>query len=347
MKKGLLELPMFCTSVLIIACFLALLPPIAASPARAQQVWFNLTNYNMPGGVDGPQGWRKLFGDPDAPWPDFMNRVQVVAAAGIMQVPDDVLAKMFVKLKQKHLTFAIESLAQSWVHEAECGHGVESYYDPPGARKVAEKIKAAGGQIDIVAMDEPLYYGRYYSGRDACHSSIEKVAERAAAIMREYRQVFPNVVIGDIEPFPAITSQPNWQNEYAAWMQAFSAASGEKLAFLQVDINWRGGTGGPRSADWRQSLRQITSFAQTQRLPIGIIYNANMTPAISSDKAWLDSAVQNIAQIEGKMGIIPAQAIFHSWDKFPRRSITDEAGLGEDYLVKYYLGQHTSPRQAR
>lgn len=308
--------------------------------SRTPQIWFNLTNYNMPGGVDGPQGWNKLFVDSDAPWPGFMNHVQVVAAAGIMQVPDDVLSKMFTRLREKHIPFAMESLAQSWVHEPECGHGVESYYDPPGARKVAEKIRADGGQIDYIAMDEPLFYGRYYSGHDACHSSIDNVAERAAAIMREYQKLFPNVVIGDIEPFPAITSQPNWQAEYTAWSKAFSAAMGQKLAFLQIDINWRGGTGGGSRADWQQSLRQTTSFAQSHQLPIGIIYNGNMTPAMSSDKEWLDSAAQNIAQIEGKMGIIPSQAIFHSWDKFPRRSITDETGLGEDYLVKYYLSRH-------
>lgn len=213
-----------------------------------------------------------------------MDHVQVVAAAGIMQVPDDVLAKMFVKLKQKHKAFAIESLAQSWVNQPACGHGVESCYDPPGARKVAEKIRTAGGQIDMVAMDEPLYYGGYYGGHDACHSSIENVAERAAAIMREYQNAFPNVVIGDAEPFPAITNQPNWQAEYtAAWMKAFSAATGQNIAFLQVDINWR-------QANWQQSLRQIASFAQAAHLPLGIIYNANMTAAISSDQAWLDSA---------------------------------------------------------
>jgi hypothetical protein len=158
--------------------------------------------------------------------------------------------------------------------------------------------------------------------------------------MREYQKVFPNVAIGDIEPIPAITSQPNWQAEYAQWMQAFAAAAGQNLAFLHVDINWRGGTGGTARADWQQSLRQMTSFAQSHRLPIGIIYNANMTPAIFSDKAWLDSAAQNIAQIEGELGITPAQAVFHSWDKFPRRSITDETGLGEDYIVKYYLARH-------
>jgi hypothetical protein len=313
-------------------------PAVAAN--SAPQIWFNMTNYNMPGGVDGPQGWTKLFVDPNVPWPDFMNHVPVVAAAGIAQVPDDVLGKAFEKLKQKHVSFAMESLAQSWVHEPECGHGVESYYDPPGARTVSEKIAAAGGRIDIVAMDEPLYYGRYYAGHDACHSSIENVAERAAAIMREYQKPFPNVVIGDIEPIPALTSQPNWRAEYEAWMQAFSAATGQKIAFLQVDINWRGGTGGPRRADWQQSLHQVISFAQTHHVPVGIVYNADMTPAISSDKEWLDGAVRNIRQIEGAMGITPAQAVFHSWDRFPRRSITDETGLGEDYLVKYYLMQH-------
>jgi hypothetical protein len=34
------------------------------------------------------------------------------------------------------------------------------------------------------------------------------------------------------------------------------------------------------------------------------------------------------------------EAIFHSWDKFPTHSITDNTGPGEDWLVKQYLQQH-------
>jgi hypothetical protein len=126
-------------------------------PASAQEIWFNMTNYASSNGVDGPQGWNKLFVEPDAPWPGFMDHVQVLAAAGIAQTPDDVLAKTFAKLKPHHIKFAIESLAQSWVGEAPCGHGVESFYDPPSARKIAQRIKAAGGELDCIAMDEPLY----------------------------------------------------------------------------------------------------------------------------------------------------------------------------------------------
>jgi hypothetical protein len=76
-----------------------------------------MTNYAGQPGVDGPQGWNKLFGQPDAPWPDFMNHVQVLAAAGIANTPDDILIKAFAKLGQKHISFAIESLAQSRVNK--------------------------------------------------------------------------------------------------------------------------------------------------------------------------------------------------------------------------------------
>jgi hypothetical protein len=316
----------------LLALSLSLGPTLAAT-AGGPEIWFNLTNYTQSNGVDGPQGWNRLFVEPDAPWPSFMDHVQVVAATGIAQTPVDVLAKTFAKLKQHHVKFAIESLAQSWVNEPPCGHGVESFYDPPGARKVAEKIKATGGELAYVAMDEPLFYGRYYSGHDACHSSIDNVAERAAAIIREYKKVFPNVVVGDVEPFPAITDQSNWRDEYQRWLQAFNAAMGQPIAFLQVDINWR-------RPNWQQSLKQTTDFAKAERLRLGIIYNADIGKDAGTSEDWLVSAATNLGKIETQMRIEPDQAVFHSWGRFPQRLITDQSGPGEDYLVKLYLQQH-------
>ena len=142
---------------------------------------------------------------PDAPWPPFMDHVQVIAFAGnFKSVPDDVLVKAFAKMKQKHIAFAIESLAQSWVGFPEhCGHGVEGYTDPPGNAAIARKIKAAGGELTYVTMDGPFSSGHYYDGPNACHDPIPVVAARAAAVMREYKKVFPNVQIGDTEPFPS------------------------------------------------------------------------------------------------------------------------------------------------
>lgn len=316
----------------LLICGLALFAETAvAGPSDAPEVWFNMTNYKAQPGVDGAQGWNVMFGNPNAPLPDFMDHVQVLAAAGVWQTPDEILSKAFAKLKQKHVKFAMESLAQSWLHQPVCGQGVESYYDPPGARKTAEKIKAAGGELVYIAMDEPLWYGHYYDGRNACHSSIQNVAERAAAIMLEYKKVFPNVVIGDIEPFPALASQPNWKETYREWMAAFAAAMGQPLGFLHIDINWS-------KPDWPDKLKETVKFARAEHLHFGVIYNGNVhADPVSSNEKWLNSAIRNFQQIESDMGIVPDQVIFHSWEKFPPHLITDEHDLGQDHLVRQYI----------
>lgn len=167
-------------------------PPSAPTP----EIWFFLRPYaEMAHGVDGQQGWQKLFIEPDAPWPPFMDHVRVVALAGNMKtVPDEVLTQAFAKLKQKHIGFAIESLALSWVgipgKKPGCGKGVESFTDPSGNAEIARKIKAAGGELAYVTMDEPLFNSRYYKGSGECNDDIQVAAQRASAIMREYQKVF-------------------------------------------------------------------------------------------------------------------------------------------------------------
>lgn len=327
--------------MLVIALFMVNNQNAKAANSSTPEIWFFLRGYAMnpqnSHGVDGQQGWRKLFMEPDAPWPSFMDHVQVVALAGaIAATPDDVYAKTFAKLKEKHIKFAIESLALSWVGFKEpCGKGVESYTDPPGNAQIARRIKAAGGELTYVTMDEPLFNGRYYNGQNACHSTIHNVAERAAAVMREYQKVFPNVVIGDTEPFPALTKQPNWRTEYKQWLDAFNQIYGKPIGFLIIDINWP-----EDNWQWQQSLRQVVQFARDNHLQIGIIYNAAFPDGAKSDEQWLNRAVENFTQIEGRMGIVPDKALFESWAFFPKRSITDQSGLGEDFLVKQYLKLH-------
>jgi hypothetical protein len=155
-------------------------------------------------------------------------------------VPYDVFAKAFAKLKEKHIGFAIESLALSWV-------GI-----PGKNAEIARKIRAAGGELAYVTLDEPLFNSRYYKGSGECNDDIQVVAQRASAIMREYQKVFPDVQIGDTEPFPAITKQPNWQAEYRQWLEAFKQTFGQPIEFLNVDINWP-----EDNWHWQQSLQQV------------------------------------------------------------------------------------------
>ena len=150
------------------------------------------------------------------------------------------------------------------LHEP-CGKGVESYTDPAGNAQITRKIKADGGELVYVTMDEPIFNGHYYSGPNACHSTIEVVAERAAAIMREYQKVFPNVKFGDTEPFPGLTKQHNWRAEYKQWLGTFNRVLGTPITFLNIDMNW------PED-NWhlQPSLQQVRRFAHDDHLQIGI-----------------------------------------------------------------------------
>ena len=304
-----------------------------AADASRPQIWFGMPGVQM---NKGAAGWDRIFFQPDAPWPKTLDHVQVIGAtAGALgKLSDDQLARVVAILQQHHIGLAVSVLAQNWVHEAHCGHGVEGYSDPPGNARIAAKLVRAQAHVSYFTMDEPLSFGHYYNGKNACHSSIDNVAERVSVIMREYLEAFPGTPVIDTEPFPAVSSHPQWRQDYQDWMRAFRAAVGQPIAGLNIDINWP-------DARWRPSLRGVVRFARNHGLRVGIIYWGN--PAVGkTNDLWLDSAAQNFRLIEDGMGIVPDAAIFVSWSRFPERSISDENGLGEDSLVRRYLEFHSS-----
>lgn len=311
-------------SLLLTIC----LVPTGVRAAGKPQIWFFMTNYDATPGSEGREGWDRLFAGTDRPWPEVMKSVKVIAAGKVEEVPDNVLKRMFVRLRQHHVSFAVEILAQNWFGEAPCGHGVESYSDPAGAAKLAAKIKAAGGRIDHIMMDEPLFYGHYYDGVNACHSTIDNVARRAARLVSEYTKVFPDVIIGDTEPVPAIASTRDWQGTYRSWLSAFRAASSRPITVTHLDVDWD-------KPSWQGNVRSVLSFLSATNIRTGIIYNASATGTQSSG-AWFCSAVKNIT-VAGRHGLAPDDAIFQSWTRFPGRSFSDSHGQGEDYLLKRYL----------
>jgi hypothetical protein len=322
----------------------------AQSAARAQEIWFHIGGMKMAHGhgahgdwqVDNRQNWWDLlFFQPDAPWPETMNHVQVVGVLTqvMNQISDEDLAKVAKRLNQHHIAVALGLLATDNTPRpdapARCGANVEGYDSPEETARIAAKLKRAGINLRYIAMDEPLWFGHYYNEKNACRSSIDNVAERVAANFAAYEKLFPEIVIGDTVPIPSLTDQPNWQNDYRQWREAFQAHTGRPLAFTVLDINW------PRP-NWTQSLQAMAAFLRNQHLRLGIIYNADAPPAMTNDE-YLDAARQHFVQIEQSMRIVPDVAVFASWVRFTRHAITDASGRGQDYLVEQYV----RPRNAR
>jgi|HubBroStandDraft_6_1064221.scaffolds.fasta_scaffold00070_54 hypothetical protein len=228
------------SAIALLLCFAS--AASGSGPAgQLPKVWFSMGGW---GQIPSPghHSWEVLYLQPNGTWPAFMDHVTVVGILTqvLVKMPDADLAKVAARLKEKHVALGIEMLAQADDAPAGCGGGVEGYYAPFMVANIAAKLKRTGAEPSYIAMDEPLWFGHYYNGKNACHSSIASVAERVAKNLREYLKVFPNVTIGDGEPFPAITDQPNWKDDYKHWIEAFHAKVGKELAFTDVDINWGG-----------------------------------------------------------------------------------------------------------
>jgi hypothetical protein len=299
-----------------------------SASAEDTRIWFGMGALTSPA---GRHSWELLYRQPHPAWPDALTKVAVmgVLTQALVKIPEPEMTQFAARLKEKNIGLGVEMLAQAYAPPG-CGGGVEGYFPPDQTAALAAKVRRANGAVQYVAMDEPVWYGHYYDGAQACHSSIDSVAERVAVNLREYLKVFPDLTIGDIEPFPSMSDQPNWQADYSAWRAAVQKATGKPIAYLFVDVDWA-------RPNWEEGLKAIAQYAQNTHLALGIIYNASPPAASKDNQAWLNEARQNFAHIERDLHIKPQWAMFTSWTKFPGHAVTDENGLGEDYLVKEYL----------
>jgi hypothetical protein len=197
--------------------------------------------------------------DPDAAWSTAASHIHVFKLyAGILDLEDAELVRLFEDLKRRHIAVAIEF---GPLTPDECGIGVEGF-DGFNALHFAERIRDLGGTLQYVAFDEPFFHGSLYSGPSACNWTADQVAENAAASVAEIKSVFPHVVVGDIEPMPATWN--GWAGRdllgpYQGWMDAWERATGAPLAFFHCDVD--------TASDWMSSLEAFRRIAQ-QRLTL-------------------------------------------------------------------------------
>jgi len=263
-------------------------------------------------------------------WEQASKHVQAVylSAGGITSMSDEALARMVRDLSARHIALGVEILATNWFHEPPCGGGIEGYIDPGSANHVVDKLLKAGGTMNLIAMDEPFWFGHFYSGKNACRSSIPDLASRVAVIVKIYTAAFPNVIVGDTEPFPAISNQPNWQAAYGNWVKAFHSATGTPLTFMHLDFNWgdtllSGPSNDKPSAAAITSLaRQTAAVAHENGLLVGMIMNGGGGPVARSDAQWMDQARIHIRALNAS-GVHFDHLMFESWDKYPARTLPE------------------------
>ncbi|MBV8651793.1 MAG: hypothetical protein JO255_10030, partial [Alphaproteobacteria bacterium] len=280
---------MFHTRHLATLVLLAALTGMAAPPANSAEpaVWIS-TNDPTHGGAD--DFWQ-LF-EPNAPWPMAKGHVAVFGIDQnlVTNGPPDKLRRFYAGLKENHIALAIGIGMLTWSEQ--CGKHVEGYVPPGGSDYVARRVKSLGGELAYIGIDEALWFGRWYSGPQACHSSLDAIAADVAANFKAYQAVFPNVRLGDVEPFgpPPGGDRPgsSWAKTTQDWIDALQAKTGAKLAFFHEDItDWRRPLG-----DYIPALAKIMGDKHVPFAPILIAASGD-----GPDGAWMASAERNMDAI--------------------------------------------------
>ena len=308
---------------------------LTKSLAVTPQTWFA----PIPGWDDltftGAVDYRALF-DVSASWPRVAGRTHVfkywtqwIDRNHRGAATDAELRREVAALKARDIAIAVE-FGPLVPGSDGCGIGVEGFMGGvPVALAVIRRVAAAGGTVRYIALDEPLQGGTVYTGPNACGWTLEKTAQEVARFVRGVKAVYPSIVIGDIEPWPAVSTEL-----LGRWFDAYETAAGSPFPFLHLDVNWA-----VAPSDWSAQVHGIEADVRGHGSRFGLIYNG---AGEGTDAAWLGQAQANILDYELDDGGLPDDAIFQSWTDKPDRALPETGPNTFTHLIAEYTRRRTT-----
>lgn len=274
----------------------------------------------------GSLDFMSLF-DTNASWTTAANHIQVFKLYGEWLLPgnatDDQLKQVVSDLKRRGIALAVE--AGPLDPTADCGNGIEGF---AGSQwdTFFSRIKAAGGTIDYIGMDEPYYYAHVYSGTQACHWSADTIAQKVKAFTARAKAQFPNVVVGDTEPLVVGNAAA-----FGEWYDAFKNANGFALPFEHLDVQWS-------DTNWAQEARAVEDMSRSKGVTFGMIYDADNQ---MTDQEWIQTAGDHIKTYELQSGGHPDQVLFQSWNDKPDYNLPETTPYTFTNYINSYFGDKT------
>jgi hypothetical protein len=305
--------------------------------APPREIWLAPQGINHPA-VD----FAGLF-QPDAPWKDAASHVNVfkLSTPFVLQATPEQINAVVGDLNRRGIAIALETGVINVAHNPALGCGgmgnVEGYRTVEVAEQLAQKIKAAHGELKYLVMSAPFYYGHFYQGRPprglGCHSTVQEVMALSKPTLSVYLKEFPGIVIGEVEPTSYIDGEPGWQIDLQEWAAEFRTAMEMPIAFMQVDVQWDQ----PDAVENASVFYKFSQQLQRQGLlrKLGMAYDGSVNE--KSDKAWTKAARNHVLLLERDYGLRPDQAIFQSLQINPTHSMPDSAPDTLTSLVNFYF----------
>lgn len=286
---------------------------VAQTPAAKPEVWMI-----PPSTADG-QSLKELFARPDE-WKETRARIDVLGYADHLlgkQFSDEQLRAWLPLLEQWHLKLGLEvGAVKPW--------GITGRKTFAAQQPTWDRVRRLGGRIHAVAMDEPLCCVRADLKRPA-----EYAVEETAKFVALVREHYPEIRIGDIEPYPSISYA-----ELIGWLDALQARlksmNVRGLDFFRLDVDWCHFTLGNRlyPGNWPE-VKKLEQASRQRKIAFSLIYWAADYPRLSrlklaDDATWYISIMRqgnDYAFVDGS----PDQYVLESWLPTPSHTLPETA----------------------
>jgi hypothetical protein len=287
------------------------------------------------GGYSGSVDYQQLFKD-GAEWPLAASRTSVfiiwaqwLATNLPGHASDAELREAFNFLARKNISLGLDT--SSLEPDATCGQGVETFVGTTEQMvDLLQRPRLFGGEIKVISLDSPVYFGNIYDGPNACHWPISKIVDQVVARVKRFKAVLPDAIIGDIEP--ALTPQSlnnrpiDWISRYREFYLGYRKAMGSDFAFIHAD----NAAFGP---SWQKSVRALADLAAELGVPFGLFYQGDIND--TSDGAWMTKARERIIETE-LHDRIPEHALFQSWHPYPKHSLPETDSSAFTSIINWY-----------
>jgi hypothetical protein len=280
----------------------------------------------QPGGpYNGSDDFMRLFtSDTGAEWDQTSSYLQVFKLYGGWAVRDSTIPQLKAAvetIRQNGFALAVEVGPLN--PTSDCGFQIEGFAGEEGIQTL-KRIQSAGGNLNFIAFDEPYFYGHFYDGERACHWPADKIAKDIDSFIKQAHVIFPNVIIGDIEPVTGPANAVAYNN----WLDTFRAVNGYDPGFLHLDVDWG-------DTKWPQKILAIEKHGDELGIPTGIIYTGNFQD--KTDEAWVSIAGERVKRYELESGGKPDHVVFQSWNDKPDRVLPEYEPFTFTNFIKTYF----------
>jgi hypothetical protein len=273
--------------------------------------------------IDPPSDGRAML-KPNAPWPVSSAHMAYfkMPSQAIEGSTDEEMHAVIEGLRRRHIGLAIE-MGLLLDGPNGCGHGFEGMGALHEPDNVIRRMKALGGTIDAVSMDEPVIFGRLKlkGERDntpGCQYSVTTMVDQVAPKIEQLRAAFPNIRVGDIEAIGGGVSGARGMEDILAFeTQLHRRTHGFAPAFVHADMQWN-------DVGVRPQADRLSRRMHALGIRVGVICDGG-GPTIKDSNAWVNNAVQRCAALAADPNFAPDELIAQTWETLPTKMLPENA----------------------